>query len=256
MAKAKPVGLATNGAELQQVVVERLIALLLKEAEGLPPDRQQTLLHLGGAIVPSLVTAHSVLFHIGDFERLNLDQTLSEICSTGAELLDRHGAETDETLRAAQLTYESVGQLIAALAVEPAPVALVQAGIAVGRAEVRLTQVITGLWGIMAAADSNAGIAGGLAETRKSGGSARGAALKRQAAQWKAKMLPVAERLDREHPDWDRQKLAMELIFETDLKDVGLRSVEDWLKGEAEEPNGPIRSRARKQPAKQSSQVS
>lgn len=60
-----PKDVETDGAEVQQVVVERLIALLLKEAEGLPPERQQTLLHLGGAIVPSLVAAHSVLFHIG-----------------------------------------------------------------------------------------------------------------------------------------------------------------------------------------------
>ena len=243
-------------SEVQRVVTEKIGAAFIKEIKITSEELKHNLSRFGFCVVTSLTDAHGAIFQIGAHDQLDLDHSLGEICSQGADLLRRYGGDEDEVLKAAQLTYESVGQLIAALAVEPDPVTLVQAGIAVGRAEVRLTQVMAGLWGVVAAADFNAGIADGLAETRRSGGSARGAALSQRAAQWKAKMLPVAEQLDRENPDWDRQKLAMEIIFKTDLKEVGIRSVEDWLKKEAEEPNGPIRSRARKQKAKQPSQGS
>lgn len=247
---------SSAGMAFRESVVRDLVARFTEEANGLAGDRQQTFLAACGRVLPSLIDAHGLLFQAGLHDRLNLQQPLRTICSDGVTLIGK-SAMGDETLRAAQLTYAAVGEILAAL-LDPScdPLTVLTAGMSFGGAEVRLTQVTSGLWDIMASADTNSHIAMGLADTRKSGGKARAAELKKQAAEWKEKLLPVAVRLDQDHPDWDRQKLAMEIIFETDLKEVSLRSVEDWLKNEAEEPQGPIRSRARKQRAKQTSQVS
>jgi hypothetical protein len=249
-------GGSAGGIASRDHVARAFVVRFTEEAKELSDDRQQAFLKACGRVLPSLIDAHGVLYQAGLHERLNLQQPLRAICSDGVALIGK-SALGDETLRAAQLTYAAISEVLETiLAPSPDPMAMLSAGMSYGGAEVRLTQVTSGLWEIVASADANSQIAMGLADTRKSGGKARGAELKKQAAGWKEKLFPVAERLDREHPEWDRQKLAMEIIFKTDLKEVGLRSVEDWLKNEAEEPNGPLRRRGRKQRAKQGSQVS
>jgi hypothetical protein len=115
-----------------------------------------------------------------------------------------------------------------------------------------MTQVMTGMWDIIATADATAQVAAQVQAARAIGGVRRGAELKAAAAEWKAHLLPMAIELDRRHPTWTRQQLATDLLFQSKLeKTVGLKSIEDWLKQEVEQPNGPIRSRARTKGAKQ-----
>lgn len=244
-----------DGQAVRERVIERLLERFEEAATILRGQQQQTLLTFGGLIVPALVNAHAVLFRSGLHPALDLKVPLISICAQGASLLTPF-ADQDEAAKAAQLTYEAVGELItAASASAPSATDLVSAGIVFGRADVRLTQVITGLWEIMAAADVNASLAAAEATRRKNGGKKTAASLKGKAAAWKERLLPVAQKLDRANPDWNRQKLAVEIIYDTDEKEVGLRAVEDWLRLEAE-PHGLVGSRARKQSAKQPSQVS
>lgn len=76
------------------------------------------------------------------------------------------------------------------------------------------------------------------------GGASRGKQKTAEAEAWKADALEWAKGKDRNA--WSRSKLAQEIIFQFDGKTPTQKSVEDWLKNEAEQPYGPIRSRARK----------
>jgi hypothetical protein len=240
-----------DGRAIRERVVTALVGRFEQEATALPTQQQQTLLSFGALIVPALVDAHAVLFRAGLHPALDLGQSLESICAAGAALLAPY-SDDDETAKAAQLTYEAVGELLSAVsAPQHSAVQLVKAGVAFGRADVRLTQVITGLWEIMAAADQNQRLADAEANRRKRGGEERAAALKQEAAIWKAQMLPLAIEADAKHPHWSRQQIAIELLYaHKGDKEIGLKSIEDWLKDEAEQPNGPIRSGARKKRAK------
>ena len=237
--------------EAQDHVQEKLIAGYLHEAEQLPTERQkQALYGLGSAIVPSLLSAHSVLYRMGLHERLDLDQPLPQFCQAGSDLLAAEGAQGDETLRASQLTYVAVRDFLTTIrAADGDPAALVQAGIALGKADVRLTQVVRGLWGIMAAADVNASAADQIRKTRSSGGTRRGQSMKEAAAKWKADALPVAMKFAKNRPGWTRSRIATEILQHFDWEKPNHRQIEIWLQKEAEAPNGPLPSRSRKRGA-------
>ena len=239
-----------TGPEIAQLVAERLSERLEKEARALPDEQQQIYFSLGSQIIKAMVAGYSVMMVHGLYQQLDLSQPLISICTSAANLL-RPKKGTDEAIAAAFLTFDSVAKILESIAAdptdEPAFAAGVKAGFKFGQADVRLTQVLTGLWGIMAEADTNAKTANLVVTNRKSGGVQRGLNLKNEAAKWKAEVLPVAIKLDQKHPEWNRQKLAQEILFMAAPEKVGLRSIEDWLRDEAEQPRGPIRSRARKQ---------
>jgi hypothetical protein len=247
-----------GGQTVQQKLAQRLADQFEAEAAALVQPQQQAFLTLGRTFLPAIMAAYSVLFRFGLDGSLNVNQPLRSMCADAAALLQPI-SENDETLRAAQLSFEATAGLVDALvAPGSTPETLVETGIRFGRAEVRLTQVISGLWEVMAAADVNASTAKLVDQNRKTGGAKRGAELKKQAAEWKAELLPVAIALDQKHPEWERQKLAQEIVWQAEpkyvkrngeIKYISNRSVEDWLKNEAEEPRGPIRSRAQKQRA-------
>jgi len=69
--------------------------------------------------------------------------------------------------------------------------------------------------------------------------------LKADAEAWKRDALPFAARCDAAHPEWSRSKIATEILHNFDWEKPGHKAVEDWLRLEAEQPNGPLRSRAR-----------
>ncbi len=240
-----------EGEEVKKQVFVQLATRLHEHAESLPPACKANFLALAPYIIPDLLTAHSVLFAAGLHDRLDLQEPMPAICLKGRALAET--VDNDETFRAALLTYEAVGRLIETLSADPSngqtTIRSAIAGIALGQAEIRIAQVVTGLWDIMAEAEYNSTEAKRMSNNRVAGGKKRGDALKEKAQEWKGRLLPLALALDADHPDWNRQKLAMEVMFRDDTQDVTLRSVEDWLKKEAEQPNGPIMSRARKQAA-------
>ena len=75
-------------------------------------------------------------------------------------------------------------------------------------------------------------------------GQARGVQKKANADAWKAEALDWAVQNDK--PAITRSALATALIFQFDWKNPDHKTVENWLKYEAEQPVGPLRSRARK----------
>jgi hypothetical protein len=82
---------------------------------------------------------------------------------------------------------------------------------------------------------------------RKSGGQARGKQLADKALEWKARALPVAQRLDTTARPLSRSALATKIILHFNWNSPSQAVVEEWLRTEAESPSGPLRSRARKQ---------
>jgi hypothetical protein len=97
-------------------------------------------------------------------------------------------------------------------------------------------------------AESEAGprkIARAKTKRDSKGGKGRGLQVQETAKTWKAMALPVAQKLDRQHPKWTRTKLAFEILHHFDWDHPGTATIEKWLKDEAEQPNGSLSSRAR-----------
>ncbi len=63
---------------------------------------------------------------------------------------------------------------------------------------------------------------------------------------WKDNVLPYAIKVDAELPNVTRERIAWEIKNEFGKSVPGPRQITDWLQKEAEQPNGPLQSRARK----------
>ena len=81
---------------------------------------------------------------------------------------------------------------------------------------------------------------------RGKGGRSRAEQIQRAAQAWKERALPVTIKLDRAHPKWTRSRLATEIAQHFDWETPSQATIVMWLKNEAEQPNGPVKSRARK----------
>jgi len=85
-----------------------------------------------------------------------------------------------------------------------------------------------------------------MSKSRKKGGATQAQNNKNDARAWKERALPYAIEMDAAHPDVSRDELADMITTHFKKKVKGHRAVYAWLQNEAEEPNGPIRSRAKK----------
>jgi hypothetical protein len=258
--KGEVTGMGMMTAEQIAAEVQELLKRQFEvEAKSLPESEREALYAVGSKLVESMVAAYVVLLTRDLHRSIKLDQPLTDICAAGVGAIGDQKLG-DEVLMSVALTFEAVAGVIGAVTSQPTPsgppklAKAIMAGFYLGRADVRRTQVLTGMWNIIAAADTNQRTAEQVQSTRQAGGHARGAELKDKAALWKGQLLPIAVKLDNKHPEWKREKLAQEIIWESGIEEVGHRSVIDWLMREAEQPNGPITSRARKQTAKQASQ--
>jgi hypothetical protein len=82
-------------------------------------------------------------------------------------------------------------------------------------------------------------------EDRARGGKARADKDKCRVAEWKSNALAFALVKNGTNPSWSRSKMATEILHHFDWDRPGQRTVEEWLRLEAEQPNGPLRSRSR-----------
>lgn len=195
----------------------------------------------------SISDACSVMKSCGiDFELSNFN-SLAEIYSAGILKLPSTLTDGSEPLYASKITFVGNQALLESLTQSPLDLpGFGDAMYQLGRANVRLRQVSSGMWKIITDADRNDSIAKGVKATRSAGGKAAGQEKQAKAAEWKAKALPVAQKLVDSHPSWNRGKLATEILHHFDWETPGHRQVENWLKDEAEAPRGPLPSRARK----------
>lgn len=242
---------ALTGEEIAQQVTTIFTKRLAIEASALPAANRDALLAVGSKVVQSLVAAYVVLLTKHLYQQVNVSAPLREVCRAGVSAIGAR-RQADEALAAAALSFEAVSELLASMQKDVPRAGSLKAAFRLGHADVRMTQVMSGMWNIIAQADATSQVATQVQAARASGGLKRGEALKAAALEWKAHLLPLAIELDRRHPEWTRQQLATELLFQNKMeKSVGLKSVEDWLKAEVEQPNGPIRSRSQTKRAKQ-----
>ena len=142
--------------------------------------------------------------------------------------------------------YQSVAILLTLLKASPPDDRLVDAAFDFGRADVLMAHSITGMWDVRADAHENAMAAGKLAEARKSGGATMAQNNKMLAKVWKDEALPFAMKVDADLPHVTRERIAWEIKNKFGKSVPGPRAIADWLQKEAEQPNGPLQSRARK----------
>lgn len=241
--------------EVMDRAAELLRAQFKVDTDALPEAQRPPLYAVAPELIAALTEAFIILVANDLHHSIPADQPVTAFCHAGMKAVGdrRHG---NEILMSAFATFEAVAGVITALTTPPADDDLpgqaraIRAGFWLGRADVRRIHVVTGIWRAFERADANQQLLTREAERRQQGGRMRAAAVKREAELWKQHLLPLAVDLDRKHPKWTRQQLAMELLHSHQLdKELGLKTVENWLKDEAEEPNGPIPSRARKKRA-------
>lgn len=220
-------------------------------AETLDPVQTTDLVHVGTYLIQNIVAAYL----LADARRVGADlsRPLPEICSTLMNGLEPLTKTPDEAIRAPYLAVASASEILAAIGANKSGYPQADSmliGFRLGQADVRLTQVISGLWGMMAEADATYQVAAGRAEAQRAGGAKRGEQIAQLAEAWKAEALQIALKLDERNPMFTRDKMATEVLERIVGEQVpGHKSIEVWLRQEAEHPNGPIRSRARKKPA-------
>jgi hypothetical protein len=226
---------------------QNITSRVFKELEKIPHGNQVIFARTYALITESISDACDVLNICGiDFELENFN-SLSEICAAGISKLPGTVTEGSEPLHASKLTFLGNQALLESLTQSPLDLpGFGDAMYQLGRANVRMRQVSSGMWNIIADADRNDSIAKGVKATRSAGGKAAGQEKQAKAAEWKAKALPVAQKLVGSNPSWTRGKLAAEIVYHFDWKTPGSRQVENWLKDEAEAPRGPLPSRARR----------
>jgi hypothetical protein len=219
--------------------------LIFERSEKLPAGPRSDLLALTPYIVRNLISACEFVGRMGG--SVGSGGQIDAVCSDGLSFLATV-EETSEAKASARLIFTAVLNVLATLDAAPKrgsqKFAFI-AGMLLGQADIRVAQVSSGLWDIVAEADANAASARKALDKKRAGGATRGAQLSAKAAEWKAEAMKIAVDLDRKHPEYTRSKLATEITFNAGCEMPEHKSVEDWLKNQAEAPNGPIRSRSR-----------
>ncbi len=216
------------------------------EAQALPSAQREILLSLWPHIYGGIKHGCTLL---GDQrrDRVDLSGSVEEMCATGIAACDDG---TDEHTNVALMNFQAARDLLA-LATLPVvhPKQWVEAGTNYGHAEHRANLVLSGLHDVLVEGAVNAKSAQQIRAAREGGGTKRGEQMKAAAGKWKTQALEYAIDQDRENPKWTRDRLATEIGYQFEGEVPGHKAVTDWLKDEAEQPNGPLRSRSRKKPA-------
>lgn len=238
MARGKPAGMTE-------------VALrLFEKAEAMPTGPRECL----KALIPYLAENISICLEASQQlgSRPDLSHPIEDIVS-GAHQTILPTRESSEATKAAWLFLEATQRTFQVLDLTQAgedQTATFKAAMVLGQADVRLAQVWSGLWDIMAVSDTNAAVAKGIAKARKTGGTRRGQDIAAKAKAWKAEALEIALARDAKHTPLNRQRLAMHIMDRMKSDPVpNFKTVETWLRQEAEQPHGPLESRARRKPA-------
>lgn len=222
-------------------------SLLNAEAKHLPSRQRDTFMSLWPFIYSGINLGYALLSAVDRHNQVILTASLDAMCSSGLNACD--GME-DELGNVARMNFRAARDLLN-LAMIPGrqPKQLVEAGLNSGVAEVRANLLLSGLYAVVEEGQANFESAQQVQAARESGGAKRGAQMTATADVWKVTVLPYVAQQDRKNPKWTRDRLATEITHQFEGEVPGHKAVTDWLKDEAEEPNGPIRSRARKKSA-------
>lgn len=222
---------------------------LLEKADSLPPGRRECL----NALIPYLVENISICLEasrqLGG--RPDLSSPIEDIVSAAHQTI-MPKRKSGEATKAAWLFLEATQRTFKVMNAHPEEnqIATFVAAIELGQADVRLAQLWSGLWDIMAQPDANAAVAQGIAKARAAGGTSRGQAITAKAKAWKAEALEIALVRDAKRPRLNRDQLVMHIMDHIKGEHVpNSKSIETWLRTEAEKPHGPLESRARRKPA-------
>jgi hypothetical protein len=223
---------------------------LYEKADELPPGPRECLKALAPYLVHNITICLEASRQLGDAP--DLSQPIEDIVSIAHRTITPV-RNSGEATKAAWLFLEATQRTFEVLNVDHADknqIATFVAAMELGQADVRLTQVWSGLWDIMSQADSNATVAEGITKAREAGGAKRGEVIAAKARAWKAEALDIALARDQKPPHLNRQKMAMHIMERIKGETVPeFKSVDTWLRTEAEKPHGPVDSRARRKPA-------
>ena len=176
-----------------------------------------------------------------------LTGSVDDMCVSG---LTACGSEHEEAVAVARMNFAAARDLLRLVKTPTAtPKQWAEIGASYGHAELRATLILSGLYGLLEEGQVYFESAQQVQAARESGGAKRGAQMAQSAEKWKIKALDYVIQQDHAHPKWTRDKLATEVLFKFDGEVPGHKAVTDWLASEVEQPNGPIRSRARKKSA-------
>jgi hypothetical protein len=223
---------------------------LFEKAEAMPTGPRECL----KALIPYLAENISICLEASQplGSTPDLSRPIEDIVSAAHQTI-MPKRQSGEATRAAWLFLEATQRTFQVLDLTQAgedPTATFKAAMGLGQADVRLAQVWNGLWDIMAVSDANAAVAKAIAKARKAGGTQRGQAIAAKAKAWKTEALEIALARDAKRPRLNREQLALHIMEQIKGETVpNFKTVETWLRQEAEQPHGPIESRARRKPA-------
>lgn len=176
-----------------------------------------------------------------------LTGSVDDMCISG---LTACGSEHEEAVAVARMNFAAARDLLLLVKTPNAtPKHWAEIGASYGHAELRARLILSGLYGVLEEGQANFESAQQVQAARETGGAKRGAQMTETAEKWKAKVFDYVIQQDRAHPKWTRDQLATDVVFQFEGEAPGYKAVTDWLANEVEQPNGPIRSRARKKSA-------
>ena len=227
------------------------IHLLVEDMENLAQAPQACLASVAMFAVQNLQAAQAIAQGLRAFRAPTGCRSLTDLADALQLALHPSEDQPDERITAAYNGVSAVGELLRTLKSEPLDYPLLlRLCVSLGQADVRQMQVASGMWQVIADADMNDRIARARREAQKSGGKERGIQMAAKAQSWKREALEIAKKLDSSAKQSTRDRLATDILDRMTCETLpGHKAVEVWLKEEAEQPNGPIRSRARRKPA-------
>lgn len=176
-----------------------------------------------------------------------LTGAVDDMCVSG---LTACGSEHEEAVSVARMNFAAARDLLLLVKTPNAtPKQWAEVGASYGNAELRATLILSGLYGLLEEGQVYFESAQQVQAARETGGVKRGAQMTETAEKWKATVIEYVVQQDRAHPKWTRDRLATDVVFQFEGEVPGHKAVTDWLANEVEQPNGPIRSRARKKSA-------
>lgn len=219
---------------------------LSQEVQPLPAQNGATLMSVWSLIYQGVKYGY-VLLDDDRRRQVVLTGSIDDMCTSG---LAACGTALDYAIRVARMNFEAARDLLSlAKASKPQPEQWAGVGVSCGHAELRAQLILSGLYGVLEEGQANSESARQVQAARETGGAKRGAQMTKSAGKWKAKVLDYVIQQDRAHPKWTRDQLAIDVLFQFEGELPGHKAVTDWLANEVEQPNGPIRSRARKKSA-------
>ncbi|WP_298128062.1 hypothetical protein [Brevundimonas sp.] len=227
------------------------IHLLIREMESLEADPQACLASVGMFVAQNLQAAQTIAEELRSFRAPIGCRSLADLTDAIQLALKPSVDQPDERINSAYIGVSAVGELLRGLKSYPLNYPLLlRLCVSLGQADVRRMQVESGMWNIVADADISDRIARALREAQKSGGKERGIQMATKAQSWKREALEIAKKLDSSAKQSTRDRLATDILDRLTCESLpGHKAIEMWLKDEAEAPNGPIRSRARRKSA-------